>query len=491
MPDKMNSMEDTDLELKIEQLLKGLFALKEQQGPLVPAIKPTQVSSPSQLTGLKPSIKFMSSPAGGIVNNFGGGKVPAPKPIPGGTGPASQKDPAKMAEQLKNPRPTKPPVEILKVETNGQWTLSKSFDGTPQVHVPNIKPTVVPPSSTPTPILPSPAPVKPLVGPVDNQTKAGSIAAPRRRAAATAPISAEKHGWSTHESHQNSLIDGLDVYGASRVRDSAGKNVGVAGAAFATSGLHPHTAVIKNSSQHSDRLERGHLDNGFNSARREVLFHDMAHKFFELGDHVPTTAGFTHNGHDWSAQKKVDGASHVTHDLAEHPLKGIVPKMRNPNHERVIREHNDSGQLDKLTIMDHIMGHHDRHSGNFLVDDKGDGLHLIDNGTAFDYSNFDMHPHPRYRKIAQDMASRGDAEHDNSLQLHPEATEWLSGLDPQEAKKLFMAHGHEDDSPAVRGFMDRLTHLQDGAKRQYNYNHMDDLFEEGKDFSHQGPKADE
>jgi len=69
-------------------------------------------------------------------------KIPAPKPLsmPSTTGGAptklpgavitSNKDPKAMAAQLKNPRPTKPKVEMMKTAVNGQWSIVKDDSGT-------------------------------------------------------------------------------------------------------------------------------------------------------------------------------------------------------------------------------------------------------------------------------------------------------------------------------------------------------------------------
>jgi hypothetical protein len=40
-----------------------------------------------------------------------------------GIAPTSKKNPIKVAEQLKNPNPTKPNIEILKADKNGQWKI--------------------------------------------------------------------------------------------------------------------------------------------------------------------------------------------------------------------------------------------------------------------------------------------------------------------------------------------------------------------------------
>lgn len=94
-----------DLIAKIEELRKNLAAMKPKSAgqSLVPALK-------------LPSVKPLS------INASAG---TAPKTELPGVAPVSGKDPKKMAEQLKNPRPKKPKVEVLKVEKNGQWSLEK------------------------------------------------------------------------------------------------------------------------------------------------------------------------------------------------------------------------------------------------------------------------------------------------------------------------------------------------------------------------------
>jgi predicted GNAT family acetyltransferase len=95
---------------KTEALLKSLLSMKT--GPtgtmspskdlMVPAIKPPSFKAP------KPSIK-----------------APTANKIPSGLPPPSKKDPIKVAQQLTNPNPGKVNVEVLKVESNGQWSLEK------------------------------------------------------------------------------------------------------------------------------------------------------------------------------------------------------------------------------------------------------------------------------------------------------------------------------------------------------------------------------
>ena len=89
-----------DLIKKIEELKKALLTIKAKEDLLVPALK-------------MPSVKPLSMPSL---------STPPPTKIPG-LSPPSNKDPKKVAQQLKNPRPKKPNMEILKTDQNGQWSL--------------------------------------------------------------------------------------------------------------------------------------------------------------------------------------------------------------------------------------------------------------------------------------------------------------------------------------------------------------------------------
>lgn len=416
-----------DLFSKIEQLYKSLLSLKQDtaKNAFVPAIKP-QVNS---FKLPKPSIKTTTK-------------------IPGGLPPPSKKNPIKVAEQLKRPQPGKVSMEVLKVEDNGQWTLSKA--------VPAIS------AIADTAISPRGANGTKIEG---QQAKLNT-ATSARLARQTTPVHADQHGWKEHNSPAGqNLIHGLKLHEATPI-SSGGKQ----GAAFANSDNHAHTAVVKNSMDHQNREERGHTVNNFNSARREVMYHNLARDYFGLGHHVPETAGFTKNGADWSAQRKVDDVSHP--DIRHHPENNI--SFVNSNHEDVVRRLNNQGTLDKLAVMDNIMGHHDRHSNNVMIDNKGDNMHLIDNGTAFDYDNLDAHPIPKYRELASHDMMRGEGDHNNE-NLHPAAKEWLQSLSPDKAKEMLARHGHDENSPATKGFMKRLTGMQEkvakGNPKGITFNH--------------------
>lgn len=401
-----------ELTQKVEELLKSLLSIKTgaSKDLMVPALK-----SPTLKT---PSIKQSST-----------SKIPSALPPP------SKKDPKKVAEQLRNPNPGKVNVEVLKIEDNGQWTLSKT-------------------------------------------------AAPD---AIHAPINSNTEGFANHHNpEQMKLIHGLDLNKTSPMHG------GVAGAAHrATNPTIDKEVVLKKASLHSSRRERGHLNNGFNSAKREVLFHNMAHNFFGMGKHVPTTAGFTHNGEDYSAMEMMPTASHDKlkkqpadrlddAEPGENPFqqKPKMDEFADPSHGETLKKLHASGDLHKMALMDNIMGHHDRHANNFMMD-KGNKLHLIDNGTAFDYGNFDAAHYPDYLTHAEDPYIKGMGL--DNTKVHPEAAKWLNSLDPAKAKELFAGHGHDENSPATQGFLRRLQGMKNSVNNgPEHYKNMDNMLDQNR-----------
>jgi hypothetical protein len=421
---------------KIEELRKSLLSLKTnaKKDFFVPTIKQPSVKIP------KPSIK-----------------QPSVGKIPSGLPPPSKKDPVKVAEQLKNPNPGKVSMEVLKVENNGQWTLSK-------VGTANI-----------TPIIGKPAPER--VAEIQQ---------------ARSPVHAETEGFSNHHApEQKKLIHGLEIH---KTEPLGGGGAGAATKAY-NPAINKHV-VLKKASEHQNQKERGHLDGGFNSAKREVLFHNMAHNYFGMGKHVPTTSGFTRNGEDYSAQEMKHNAAHVktshinppskeeldkwsANPNSKDPLEDRPSRLDDPNHGKILKDMHKSGDLHKLAIMDHLMGHHDRHAGNYMLDDKN--MHLIDNGTSFDYKNFDQPNHyPSHLKTLEKKHIEGMGDVDNS-NVHPEAAKWLNSLDPAKAKELLANHGHDEHSMATQGFLRRLQGLKNAVNNgPEHYKNMENLLDKNR-----------
>jgi len=333
-----------------------------------------------------------------------------PQPKLPGIAPPSKKDPKKVAEQIRNGQVRAETLNALKRSNNDQWSLVKQ-------DVTEKEPETQQYLSMP-----------------ENTINVGKSHA---------------FGYGHTDNNQASLIEGLDIKNTKPI----GKGVG--GAQYAKSQSHPNTVVLKRASHHPNRIARGH--DKLSSSKREVLYHNLANQFFGLGDNVPLTAGFSANGDDWSAQKKIDGASHV-HVVGNDTL--------DPAHASTIKRLHQNGDLHKLAIMDNIMANHDRHWENYMVD--GNNVHLIDNGAAFDYPNFDSNSTPHFLDVAKNTLKL-------NTDLHPEAKRWLLSLDPKKAREVFANHSSPQDSEHVRGFLTRLESLQNTIKNNPKNSNLPDL----------------
>jgi hypothetical protein len=372
----------------MDELFKKLEQLEALIKRFIP--KTVQPSPLPELPKIK-EIKPISAPS-----------MTPPKPstkMPG-MAPPSKKNPRKVAEQIKNGQVRAEAMASLKRSNNDQWSLAKDDSTKTQEESPAVAQSFLHNSNN---------------------------------------VSSKLHGfgYNHHNAEQNALIHGVDTQKTKPI----GK--GVAGAHWAKSSSHPHDVVLKRSSQHPNFFERGH--DKLSSSKREVLFHNMADKFFGLGKHVPLTAGFSKDADEWSVQKRVPDVTHVK--IAEG-----TSRIEDAAHAHGLAKLSQNGDLHKLALMDHIMGHHDRHGGNFMMDGKGD-IHLNDNGTSFDYGNFDQREIPAYVDIAQDHLGA-------KRQLHPEAKKWLMSLDSKKARQIFADHSYPQDAEHVKGFVDRLESLK-------------------------------
>jgi hypothetical protein len=179
----------------------------------------------------------------------------------------------------------------------------------------------------------------------------------------------------------------------------------------------------------------------FSESHREAAYHNLAHSVFGMGHYLPTTAAFVHpsNGHHYAAVDRLDGAEH----LQFHASTGAML----PHQQETLRALGDSGELDKMALMNSIMGNDDRHNFNFMFTPKDKTpMKLIDHGYAF-------MGHHRYETM---LPSYWTHYHQNSkidasnTPLHPEALKWLQGLD---AKKL------RDEATKLRIPVSHITEL--------------------------------
>jgi len=288
-------------------------------------------------------------------------------------------------------------------------------------------------------------------------TKQPKFDLPHVDASAPNMVHADYHGFggNMHNDDQRKLIHGIDTDTAKPVD---GVHLNTAGSQWHTNSLTNKKAIVKPASgvgegKGSIQKKLGHIDTrGFNGPRREVMFHNMAHKFFDMGSHIPTTAGYTRRGEDYSVQAHVDA-----HPLNEHGYKtGSVPKPVEDQLKSALKSHHEDGSLHKLAMMDFIMGNHDRHRGNYMLGRHDNKLHMIDNSLAFDYDNKTVHP---TRGLAPSYLI-GAEYHGISGEPHPEAVKWLNSLDEKRAVQMWKDHGFESDHSAVQGFVNRIHNLK-------------------------------
>jgi len=226
------------------------------------------------------------------------------------------------------------------------------------------------------------------------------------------------HPQNTETLAQKHLIHGIDVnsepiegkHGATAHSKEA-KDVGVAGW---FNSAHGKTAYIKPSVDFEQDDLKKDPQNYISTARRGTIFHNLARNVFGLGDHVPTTTTFNHpnTGHEHSASELVPNSGHVRSDDRDH------------EHNEILKQAGDTGVLDKLAVMDSVLGMADRDSFNYLVSPSNAKVHLIDN--EFSLNHKDLHI-PSYIHDYHKLKGHPNI---GEQAFHPEAAKWVTSLDP-------------------------------------------------------------
>lgn len=387
----------------MEELAKKLKAL-------IKAIKTSNPQIKAPIAATIPPIKPISPPPMTVSH--------APTNIPK-PGPDSKKDPKKIAQQIKDgsmstkTQKTLGQVsksEILKFNKSGQWSLDKAD---PDFRIPKKITNSLPP------LDPS------------HPTK----------------VHAEHHGFGglMNEAHpdQKKLIHGIDL--ASGTPEESGTTEGsswVSNPSNKSMIIKPASGAEEGNREHQDEIGLNKPDR-LNSARREVLFHNMAHHL-GLGNYVPTTAGFEKNGEDYSAQEKVDGTN-----------TRFLHYSKHKHYKQALKDMHDSGDLHKMAIFDMLMGNNDRHKGNVMLNSKEPKLHMIDNGRSIDYRNDEPNA-PSYLRDAE--------EHLGSSAIHPKAAEWLNSLSKEDVTNMLDKYV-EPNSGFKQHFLKRL----DKVKKALDY----------------------
>jgi hypothetical protein len=204
---------------------------------------------------------------------------------------------------------------------------------------------------------------------------------------------------------------------------------------------------------------------------KEVAYHNLARDFFGLGHFVPVTAAFRHptSGETMSVQEAVPDAEHIDTKEAKH---GLWPRSPDAPHQKAwLRQLHLSGDLDKVHLMNLMLGNGDRHDGNYVFSASSPShLWLIDHGHAFkawgapqaedpgapQYNNQRSRAWiPRYSTQLRRMLQEDDQIDPMQLPIHGEAAKWLMGLDKGKLEQALHAYPFVNQKHPV-SYLDQL-----------------------------------
>lgn len=237
-------------------------------------------------------------------------------------------------------------------------------------------------------------------------------------------LSNMEHGEDSAIRHdeQRALIEGLDL---DTLRD---------GWSTAANGTYVHVAPAVNPQYLRGEMEAA---DELPTSRRDAIFYNVAKEFFGLGAHVVPVACFSHpdNSSPHTATQFVPG-SHI-----ELSTRAGAHSM-NPNHETAdaLMAVGKAGVLDKLAVMDHIMGNSDRPISHCLVTPgRAPGIYLVHSGMCLsDYAHqvpsYLLHYHRLYDPTTHPDELRHAA-------FHPSVRGWIAELAPHRLGEMLIAQG--------------------------------------------------
>jgi hypothetical protein len=183
-------------------------------------------------------------------------------------------------------------------------------------------------------------------------------------------------------------------------------------------------------------------DSGFSTSEKENAFIGVSRDFFGLGNYFANVGIVKHpkTNQLQSVIEAIDG------EHGEKPAKDNTNIPKNQHHINVLHKLGDSGELDKLAIIDGVLGNFDRHYQNYLFTPNG-SIKLIDHGESFDNdpTNFYFEPDylDKYHSLKdRQIAPGGGLDHNR---FHPETLRWLQGLDTKKFEEVLRTNGVPDN----------------------------------------------
>lgn len=276
--------------------------------------------------------------------------------------------------------------------------------------------------------------------------------------AKTTVVDASIHGipYYNTTAEQHTLIHGLDTSGAEDTPSHVMRST-------------TRPLWMKNPQGKLLIVKRSNALHGPSYVRSEVLYHNMARDFFGLGHYVPTTAIFRNpkTSEEYSAQEMVPGAEHAE------PYEA-----KNDRQAQILMNLHDTGEMDKIRVMNVVLGNSDRHHGNFVFTEDGEpNIRLIDHGFAFrdwgldDYPGYvEMHEREHFDRNPQVRTNK--ALEPARQPIHPAAAAWLQSLNPEKLEQQLLAGKLEPWRARVaRRTLEQLqTHVKQGLPRSGVFN---------------------
>lgn len=168
------------------------------------------------------------------------------------------------------------------------------------------------------------------------------------------------------------------------------------------------------------------IDSTFPLARREAAYYNMARDFFGMHKYVPVATAVRHpkSGKEVAV---IAGIPNAIHPRVGKDDQGVFLDEEQQGH---INDLGDSGELDKMAIMNAVLGNTDRHQHNIMFGGDRGQLHLIDHDNAFPRGTIFSAITPAYYSAYAKgkYPSRSTMDGLSSMSVHPEAQKWLSKL---------------------------------------------------------------
>jgi hypothetical protein len=270
------------------------------------------------------------------------------------------------------------------------------------------------------------SPFKGTSGPVDEILHAGPVTTIRPEIPESPAVHVfdrnDTHPFLNHTEEQKDLIHGIDLQNL-----TTPSKPGITEISGFGKNSKGKEAIVKG--RVSKNKGEGPTYEELTTAQREGLYHGMM-PLFGMQKYVPLTSVVQDNvdkhsmgpgGNHYSVMERVPDAVHFN--------------MFNANHRKTLKDLKENGDLDKLAIMNMVLGNSDRHGGNYMISPKG--LHLIDHGFTFSFHNGRKPFIPHYFDYGNVNENN---DYDEDRPIHPAALRWLNNIDENSIENFLQSH---------------------------------------------------